>query len=122
MVIDKTKGINYVLHSVVDLVLSNVQYSPLKKQSENSTTATTYKRKHPQTSSKPSPILINITWNRNSKLHSRDLPVPSPLVLSNNLPLPLSSRFYPQPLNICINDRYQGKVGKGVFPVIVASQ
>ena len=68
MVIDKTtKGINYFTQA-------NIQYSPLKKQSENPTTATICKRKHPQTSGKPSPILI---WNRNNKLHSHDLPVPS---------------------------------------------
>ena len=37
MVIDKSR--HWLLHSVVDLAFSNIQYSPLKKQSENSTTA-----------------------------------------------------------------------------------
>ena len=76
---------------MVHLVLSNIQYSLLKKQSENPTTATT---KHPQTSSKPSPILI---WNQNNKLPSPDLPVPSLPVLPTDLPLllPLPFRFYP---------------------------
>ena len=37
-----------------------------------------------------------LIWNRNNKVQSRDLPVPSLLVLPNELPLlPLSARFYP---------------------------
>ena len=96
MVIDETKGINYFTQWYIDLLLSNIQYSPLKKQSENSTTSTTRKRKHPQILSKPSPILI---WNRNNELYSRDLPVPSLPVLLNDLPLPLAlpSRFSGSP-------------------------
>ena len=42
----------------------------------------------------PSPISI---WNRNRNVQSRDLPVPSLLILPTDLPLPLPSRFYPQP-------------------------
>ena len=72
---------------MVYLVLSNIQYSLLKKQSENPTTATI---KHPQTLSKPSPILI---WNQNNKLHSPDLPVPSLPVLPTDIPLHSHSPF-----------------------------
>ena len=36
-------------------------------------------------------------WTRNNKVQSRDLPIPSLLVLPNDFPLPLPSRFYPLP-------------------------
>ena len=100
MVIDKTKGINYLLHSVVDLALSNIQYSPLKKQSENSTTATTHKRKHPQTSSKPSPILKLFGIETTNFIHvisqfpvSRFYPISSPAHSHSHSPPVLPSAY-----------------------------
>ena len=39
-------------------------------------------------------------WNRNSKVQSCDLPVPSLLILPTDLLFPLSSRLYPQPANL----------------------
>ena len=55
-----------------------------------------------QISNKPSPISI---WNRNSKVQSRNLPVPSLLILPTDLPLPLPSRLYLQPLRLIVTTR-----------------
>ena len=38
-----------------------------------------------------------LIWNRNNKVQSRDLSIPSLPVLPNDLPLPLPFRFYPLP-------------------------
>ena len=99
MVIDKTKGINNLTPTQSVQVhlweFSNIHYSPVKKQSENPTTATSweteciFKLKQTFTHS-------NLIYNRN-KFQSRDLPVPSLPVLPTDLPLLLPSRFYPLP-------------------------
>ena len=75
-------------------MFSNIQYSPVKKQSENHTTATSreteciLKLKQTFTHS----ILI---YNQN-KVQSRDLPIPILQVLPTDLPLllPLPSWVY----------------------------